>query len=162
MIAGVITVEHYHDLGKLLFGFIVFWSYISFSQYFLIWYANLPEETVWFAQRMKGGWLSVGQLLIGGHFAVPFFFLLPRGSKRNAVTLVAAAIWILFIHYIDLYFIIMPVHAKATPAFSLVDLLSLAGVVSLQLAAFAQLAGGAELVPVKDPRLAESLAFENP
>ncbi len=161
-VTQVITVEHYHDLGKLLFGFIVFWSYIAFSQYFLIWYANIPEETIWFAQRAQGGWGTVGQMLIFGHFAIPFFFLLPRGIKRSKLGLGLAAVWVLCIHYVDLYFVIMPVHFTAGPRFGLVDILSVVGVVSLLIAAFARLAAGAELVPVKDPRLPESLAFENP
>jgi len=157
----VINVEHYHDLGKLLFGFIVFWSYVTFSQYFLIWYANIPEETVWFAQRARGAWTTVGQMLIFGHFLIPFLFLLPRGVKRNRLALPVAAVWMLFIHYVDLYFVIMPVHDAAGPRPSLVDLLCLLGVVALQLALFARLTGSAELVPVGDPRLPESLAFEN-
>lgn len=159
-ITRVINVEHYHDLGKLLFGFIVFWTYIAFSQYFLIWYANMPEETIWFAHRTQGDWGTVGRLLIVGHFAIPFFFLLPRGVKRNRVALSLAAAWMLAIHYVDLYFIIMPV-GRAAPRPSILDFLCLLGVVALQLALFARLAAGAELVPLGDPRLPESLAFEN-
>ena len=157
----VITVEHYHDLGKLLFGFIVFWSYITFSQYFLIWYANMPEETIWFAQRARGAWSTVGRMLIFGHFLIPFILLLPRGVKRNGLALPLAAVWMLVLHYIDLYFVIMPVHAVAGPRPGPVDLLCLVGVLALQLAVFSRLMASAELLPVGDPRLAESVAFEN-
>jgi hypothetical protein len=66
MMEGVITIEHDHDLGKYCLGFVIFWSYIAFSQYFLIWYANMPEETIWFARRMVGGWTAVGISLMVG------------------------------------------------------------------------------------------------
>ena len=76
-----ITTEHYHDLGKLLFGFVVFWGYIAFSQYMLIWYANIPEETVWYLARQTNGWTSVSLGLLFGHLLIPFFGLLPRASS---------------------------------------------------------------------------------
>ena len=74
IILPIVTVEHLHDIGKLLFGFTVFWSYIAFSQYFLIWYANIPEETIYHMKRQVGSWQSAGMLLASGHFLVPFFF----------------------------------------------------------------------------------------
>ena len=156
----VINVEHYHDIGKLMFGFTVFWTYIAFSQYFLIWYANIPEEQLWFEHRSHGGWREVGMFLAIGHFFVPFFFLIPRAIKRNPVTLFIGAAWLLFIHYVDIYFMIMPVYSHGFDP-SVVDVLALVGVVCLFLAAFARLSLSADLVPRKDPRLPESLAFEN-
>ena len=78
-----ITVEHYHDLGKLLFAFIVFWAYIAFSQYMLIWYANIPEETGWFLKRQTGAGSGVSLALLFGHFVLPFLVLLPRYVKRR-------------------------------------------------------------------------------
>lgn len=156
----VITEEHYHDIGKQMFGFNVFWTYIAFSQYFLIWYANIPEEHLWFEHRSHGGWGEYGIFLGVGHFFIPFFFLLPRAIKRNPVTLFIGAAWLLFIHYVDIYFIVMPVHSHTFEP-SLVDVLALAGVVALFVAWYARLASKAELVPRGDPRLPESLAFEN-
>ncbi len=82
-IGNEITVEHEHDVGKLLFGFILFWAYIAFSQYMLIWYANIPEETFWFANRQQRPWLWISLLLIVGHFFLPFFGLMSRHSRRN-------------------------------------------------------------------------------
>ena len=73
-----ITVEHLHDLGKLLFSFVIFWAYIAFSQYFLIWYANLPEETHWYIMRRTGNWNTLSWGLFFGHFLVPFVILLSR------------------------------------------------------------------------------------
>ena len=80
---NVVTLEHFHDMGKLLFAFTVFWAYIAFSQYFLIWYANIPEETVWFLHRQEGSWMTISVLLLAGHFLVPFFFLMSRHIKRR-------------------------------------------------------------------------------
>jgi hypothetical protein len=79
----VISAEHLHDLGKFLFAFTAFWAYIAFSQFFLIWYANLPEETIWYKARMEGSWMTVSLLLMVGHFAVPFFYLMGRAVKRS-------------------------------------------------------------------------------
>jgi hypothetical protein len=103
-----ITNEHFHDLGKLMFAFSVFWTYIAFSQYFIIWYANLPEETIYFANRAVHGWEYVGIALVLLHFVVPFMVLLRQDVKRKTNVLVAAAIIILVSHFVDLAYIIMP------------------------------------------------------
>lgn len=105
---GFIREEHFHDLGKLMFAFSVFWTYIAFSQYFIIWYANLPEETIYFTARTSHGWQFVGIALVLMHFIVPFMVLLRQDVKRKTNVLVAAAIIILISHYIDLTWIIMP------------------------------------------------------
>ncbi|MEM6369679.1 MAG: quinol:cytochrome C oxidoreductase [Myxococcota bacterium] len=156
----IINAEHYHDIGKLLFGFVVFWTYITFSQYFLIWYANIPEETLWYYHRTTHGWENVGVAIMIGHFFIPFFFLLPRGIKRNPKTLILGALWLLGIHYLDLYYVVMPI-LDESPHFTIVDPLCLVGIVCLFLGTFAFVAGRSDLVPVKDPRLPESLAFQN-
>lgn len=163
---GVITGEHFHDLGKLLFAFTVFWAYIAFSQFFLIWYANIPEETNWFLSRLHGtadnpaAWRPATLLLAIGHFAVPFFFLMPRTIKRNRVLLLIGALWMASMHLWDVFWLVMPnLHREMT--FSLLDLTSLLGVGGLFLATAAWLLGRGSLVPSRDPRLVESLAFEN-
>jgi hypothetical protein len=106
---GLITAEHYQDLGKLLFGFgMVFWAYIAFSQYMLIWYANIPEETGWFLIRQTGGWLWVSVILLAGHFAIPFVALISRWPKRKPLVLMGGAIWMLAFAWLDLYYLVMP------------------------------------------------------
>ncbi|MDZ4744531.1 MAG: quinol:cytochrome C oxidoreductase [bacterium] len=107
-----ITHEHFHDLGKLMFAFTVFWTYIAFSQYFIIWYANIPEETVYFAFREQGGWQYFGWALMLMHFVVPFMVLLRQDVKRKTTVLCAGAIIILIAHYIDLSWIILPAVSK--------------------------------------------------
>ncbi len=156
-----VSVEHYHDLGKLLFGFVVFWAYIAFSQYMLQWYANLPEETHWFVVRQQHGWGWVGLALVFGQFLIPFAALLSRAPKRRPRFLAAVAAWVLAMHWVDLYWLVMPAASPGSPALHVVDVTVLLGLVSLLVAAAAFLARGRALVPEGDPRLEESLAFEN-
>lgn len=157
-----VTVEHLHDLGKLLFGFVIFWAYIAFCQYFLIWYANFPEETRWYAIRRVGVWNTMSWSLVLGHFAVPFLLLLFRAPKRSPIGLAFAAGWILVFHYIDLYWIIMPGVHRGASAPSWLDLSILMALVSTCGAIVAQAGRLRPLMPIGDPRLAESMAFHNP
>lgn len=168
---GVVTDEHYHDLGKFLFGFTVFYTYIGFSQYFLIWYANIPEETLWFQYRIADDFLKVTFLLCLGRFFLPFFFLLPRAVKRNPVTLTIAAVWILCMEFVDMFWIVQPVLAHhhaiesgdhhMTMHLGGLDALTFVGVLGVFLAAFSFALGRKALVPINDPRITESIKFEN-
>jgi hypothetical protein len=166
ILQNVITKEHYHDIGKLMFGFVVFWAYIAFSQFMLIWYANIPETTGWFLRRWQGDWMVVSLLLFVAHFVIPFFGLISRYPKRQKNILAFWAIWLLVVHYIDLYWLIMPEYGKAIGAegiapFSLLDIGCLIGMGGLYVAGFAFFARGSSLVPMKDPRIKESLNFHN-
>ena len=168
---GVVTVEHYHDLGKLMFGFTVFWTYIGFSQYFLIWYANIPEETGWFGYRIMDDFLPLSQLVIFGRFVLPFFYLLRRPVKRNPQLLILAAVFIVFMELVDVYWLIQPAlahsFAQETGSHHMemviggVDYLALLTIGGAFLAVFGWALARRALVPVKDPRLTESLRFEN-
>ena len=161
-----VTVEHYHDLGKFLFGFSVFWTYIAFSQYFLIWYANVPEETYWFAYRWVGSWQAVSVLLGVGHFLVPFFFLMSRHIKRRKKLLLIGAVWLLLMHLVDMYWLIQPAfdhHFAHThgATFHVMDILCLVGVGGVFLGVVAFVATRRPLIPVKDPRIEEGLNHES-
>jgi len=160
LLTNMVNSEHLHDLGKLMFGFVVFWAYIAFSQFMLIWYANIPEETIWYAHRLRHGWEFVTILLALGHFVIPFFVLLSRTTKRNKQVLWGVTIWLLLMHYLDLYWLVMPVHSEGFHP-HLLDLLTLLGVSGLFSAALIRLMVGPALIPTRDPRLAESLSFEN-
>lgn len=159
----VSTVEHRHDIGKLLFGFTVFWAYIAFSQFFLIWYANLPEEIVFFHQRLEGGWHGLSVFLPVGHFVVPFALLLSRHVKRSIPGLTIGAILLLVMHYLDLYWIVMPTFEKHGPdlAKAWIDVAALLGPIGVIALVVARKAATTSLFPVKDPRLAETLHLEN-
>jgi hypothetical protein len=161
LLPGVFSAEHFHDLGKLLFAFTVFWAYIAFSQYLLIWYGNIPEETIWYRHRLEGRWLTLSVALAVGHFVVPFFFLLPRAVKRNSTALVGAAAWMLLMHLMDVFWLVAPDVRGQAAIPGIFDGAALLAVGGAFLAAFAWLLRWHPLVPVGDPRLPESMAFEN-
>jgi len=156
-----VNQEHYHDLGKWLFGLTVFWAYIAFSQYMLIWYANLPEETVWFRDRLVGSWRWVAAVLVLGHFFVPFLVLISRAAKRRLGILGAAAVWILVMHYTDLYWIAMPVFSKAGFAPSWFDAAALAAIGGTFGLVFWSRLRRHALAPTGDIRFERSLEFTN-
>lgn len=156
-----IREEHYHDLGKWLFALTTFWAYVAFSQYMLIWYANLPEETFWFHKRMQGSWAAFGPILAIGHFILPFFTLLPRSNKRNLKLLGFFAGWMTLMHFCDLYWQIMPVlHAQGV-ALHWMDAAAWLAAGSAYGLVFWQGLKEKPLVPVGDPRLEQCLAFHN-
>jgi hypothetical protein len=157
----VISAEHLQDVGKFLFAFTVFWSYIAFSQFFLVWYANLPEETTWYKARMEGSWMTVSVFLMAGHFVAPFFYLMGRAVKRRGATLAVGGAWLLAMHYVDLYWQIMPTLHPAGFSPALLDIAALLAVGGCFVATAGWLMRRQALVPLRDPRLAESLAFEN-
>jgi hypothetical protein len=159
--ANSITAEHYHDLGKLLLGFVVFWGYMAFSQYLLIWYANIPEETVWYLTRQTGPWKWITIGLLFGNLLIPFLGLLPREVKRRKMLLSCWAVWLLLVHWIDLYWLAMPAFAPDQLPFGVADVCCIVGLACLFLAGVLQTSRGYNLIPLGDPRLAESLAFEN-
>jgi hypothetical protein len=157
----VISAEHLHDIGKLLFAFTAFWAYIAFSQFFLIWYANLPEETIWYMARIEGSWKTVSIFLMAGHFGVPFFYLMGHAVKRRAATLAIGGAWLLAMHFVDLYWQVMPTLHPEGIRPSILDVAALFTVGGCFVAAASWLMRRQALVPLRDPRLAESLAFEN-
>ena len=161
LLQNTITTEHLHDLGKLLFGFTIFWTYIAFSQYLLIWYANLPEETSYFILRRTGTWNIVSWSLAIGHFVVPFLMLMPRTFKRNPLILGLVACWILVFHYVDLYWLIMPTLHRSGFLPHWLDLTVPLAMFSATLALATWLSLGKPLIPVGDPRIQESLSFHN-
>lgn len=155
-----VTVEHFHDLAKLLFGFTFFWGYIAFSQFILIWYANIPEETFWFLKRMENGWEWVSLALLFGHLLIPFLGLMSRASRRTHKILLFWAVWMLAMHALDIYWNIVP-HFVTRPGFNPTDVLMIVGVGAVGLSLFIRTATklNVSMVPVRDPRMPESLAF---
>ena len=164
MLPGVVTKEHYQDLGKLLFGFTVFWTYIAFSQYMLIWYGNIPEETIWYRHRLEHGWQYHSAALLALHFIVPFIVLLPRGAKRTLPLLGFMCVWMLIMHWFDLHWIAMPVLdlAKGGHAgFHWLDFTSWLGLFGVFFGLFMYRLSRHSLVPTNDPNLQKSLRFTN-
>jgi hypothetical protein len=156
-----VNVEHYHDLGKWMFALTVFWTYIAFSQYLLIWYANLAEETVFYQARFAGSWKWMSLALLLGHFVIPFFTLVSRKAKRNLGVLLFMSVWILCFAYLDIYWLVMPNFYKDGPVFSWQDLTCSIAVVSTYAFLFWWRLGKHSLVPEGDLRLEQSLAHVN-
>lgn len=103
-----LTVERQHDLGKLLFAFVVFWTYIELSQFIIYWHANLPEEITWYMNRQAKGFNGLSWLLFMSQFAIPFLVLLSRGTKRNRKALMGVAGFLLFMRFVDIYWMVAP------------------------------------------------------
>lgn len=161
LVKSVSTVEHRHDIGKLLFGFTVFYAYIAFSQYFLIWYANIPEETVFYARRWVGGWKALSLVLVFAQFVIPFVLLLSRAGKRSSLVLGIAAAILLVGHYVDVYWLVMPILDEATVHATWIDLAGLLGPAGVLAAWLARRAASDPLYPLRDPRLREAVRLEN-
>lgn len=162
LLTHTILVPHYNDLGKLLFGFTVFYAYIAFCQFFLIYYANIPEETLWFYHRLEGGWEVVTYGLLLGRFVLPFFVLLPMANKSNLTILKWTAAWIVFIHLVEQFWIVMPNRGILDPAyhyiqFSWMDVSLLIALGGLALGLFFRQFSRHNMVAVNDPRYTESL-----
>jgi len=163
LLNDVVNTEHYHDIGKLMFAFMVFWAYVNFSQFFLIQYADIPEETQWFQLRFHGSWLVIGAILCVGHFLVPFIFLLSRHMKRNRTPLAIGAVLLLVMHWFDMQFNIMPNGGHGFDEFGVhwLDVATLIGIFSIFLGLTLRNIGKTNLFPTRDPKLRESLKFLN-
>jgi len=170
-----ISIEHLHDLGKWSFAFLVFWSYIAVAQLLLIWYANIPEETVFYHNRVEGGWDKVSVVLALFHFVIPFWFMMSRHIKRRKVTLAISAIILIAAQYIDMFWLVQPnlapmlapaegaeaVHHASHFAVHLSDLFAFLGIGGVVVGAYAWFTTRSAVAAVRDPRMAESLGFEN-
>ena len=173
-----VRTPHFHDLSKLLFAFVFFWGYVSFSQFMLIWYASLPETTYWFeirgittvtgtvadnaAATFGSGWSWVALSMLFLHLLVPFAILLPAYTKRNPVTRTVMAVWLLVMVYVDFYWMAMPV--LTSPGMDLgflpIDLLVVVGLLSLTVATALRRIARHRLVAHRDPRMHEALALD--
>ena len=155
--SGVYNAGHFHDFGKLLFAFTMVWAYLSFSQFLIIWSANLPEEIPWYQHRMSHGWEVIGIGLVVFHFAVPFAVLLSRRSKRNAALLAGMAIWLIAARYLDLFFMIGPEAYPQGLGFHWLDLAAPIGLGGIWVALFASNLKSRPLLPLRDAGLENAL-----
>lgn len=151
--------DHFYSLGALMFGFVNFWAYIAFSQFLLIWYANMPEETFWFMARWENGWQIVSVLLIAVQFVVPYIVLLPQEAKMDTRRLKIMAIWLLAARVVDLYWLVMPTQSAGSAAPSWVDIgFPLVGV-GLTMLIVSWKTKRYNLVPIGDPKLQRGMDF---
>ncbi len=154
-----ITRDHFYNLGALLFALNTAWAYIAFAQFLLIWYANLPHETIWYHMRGQGGWLGISLVLVIAHFFVPFVALLTRQSKTDLFRLRWVAAWVLITHWLDLYWLVIPSVRNQGPALGWQEI-----AFPFLAAAIVILVGIWQLskkpvLAVKDPRLEAGLHF---
>jgi hypothetical protein len=161
VLATSITVEHLQDLAKLLFAFIIFWGYTAFSQYMLIWYGNIPEETEWFLARWQGGWKTVSLVIVYCHFVIPFLAMLFRATKRSRFWMAFFACWMMAAHWINMYWLIYPALYKDGPRFSWMDLGTFLAIGGISAWYVWRQVVARPLVPVNDPKLDASLSHVN-
>jgi hypothetical protein len=153
----ILTKEHVHDLGKLLFGFSTFWMYLWLFQYLLIWYVNNPEEAIYFTRRMHGGWRPLFLLNIALNWGIPFLVLLPRAPKRRIGILATVSLVILAGRWLDLYLAILPYTGEPTPTSLMWEAGLMAGAAGLFALVFFAAMRTVPIIPVGDPFLSESL-----
>jgi hypothetical protein len=156
-----VTMEHYHIMGKWMLSFTVFWAYIGFSQYMLIWYANMPEETEYFIRRNTESWNAMSLFLVIGRFFIPFAILLWRAPKKSARKLCLIAGWIVFMQLVDIYIVILPMLYRTGLHVTVWDFLPLIGMGATLAFVFLRIAARTSLFPNRDPRLLESLRTTN-
>ena len=153
----VLQPRHVHDHGNLLLAFTMLWAYFALSQFLIIWSGNLPEEIGFFHDRLTGGWGAVSLFLALFHFAVPFVFLLSRDFKRDIGKLAWAAGLLLFMRWVDLFWLVSPAFHPGTLSFHWLDVTTPVALFGLFLAAFARELGTRSLLPVNDPELPVAL-----
>ena len=158
ILANTIKKTHIYDLGAWMFAFTVFYAYIAFSQFLLIYYANIPEATLWFYHRLEGSWAFISYSLIFGRFAIPFLLLLNRESKHNEKLLKITATLIVVMHIIEIHWIIMPVMHYSGISISWIDITTFIGLGGIFFGLFFSTLKKHKLVPVNDPELNESLS----
>jgi hypothetical protein len=164
-----VTTEHFHDLGKFLFAFTFFWGYIAFSQFMLQWYGNIPDETGWFMRHgastaAPNGFSPVLIILLFGHLLVPFAGLLSRHVKRSRGGLAFWAVWMLVFCWFDMFWLIAPQYdgqLHLGPLYLAEHLSVLLGIGGIFVAFVVRRASHDSVRAMRDPRLADSLAFEN-
>jgi hypothetical protein len=146
-------IQSFNDLGNFLLGFVMIWAYFSFSQFLIIWSANLSEEAVWYVHRSQGGWLNVGIFLVAFHFGLPFLLLLSRRVKRKAQRLMVLAVLMLCARLVDLFWLIVPAFYPNGVHVHWLDLVLLIAMGGGWLAVFVWQWAGKASLPQRDPHL---------
>ena len=152
-IAQVANAERFHDLGKMLLAFVMIYAYFAFSQFLIIWSANIPEETPWYLKRITGGWIVLAIALPLFHFFLPFFVLLSRKLKKNPRRLIIVALLMLFMRLADLYWMIAPAFSPGKFVLHWMDIAAVLGVGGVWLAAFLWQLQARPVLPLRDPAL---------
>lgn len=162
-IRDYLTKQHIHDLGNMMFAFMVLWAYLCFGQFLIIWAGNLPNEIPWYLNRLRGGWGWVALTLVIFNFATPFVLLLMRGTKRHSERLVKVCVLLFLVRIIDVYWVVEPAFYGAKIQIHWLDFITLLGIGGLWVAAFFWQLRARSILPLRDPRLQgaprETVAF---
>jgi hypothetical protein len=153
---SVANAERFHQLGNLLLAFVMFWVYLSFSQYLLIWSANLPEEVPWVIRRTTGGWRCLAVCLVVFHFAAPFFGLLFRALKRNPARLAALCAGLMLVRWFEVLWLVAPALRPDGFEIRLAEVAATVGVGGAWLWCYVARLAAHRLTPAGDPRFAEA------
>lgn len=160
LLADLVRGSHWHALGRMMLAFTIFWAYIGYFQAFIIYMANKPEEAPFYVARLTGRWSAVGTVLLLGHFVLPFLVLLLRDLKFRPALLASVAAWIVGMHFLDVYWLVLPAYAPGFQPHPL-DLAALVGIGGAGVAFAAFCLRGHALVPARDPRLAASVTYRS-
>ncbi len=152
-----LSKDHFHDLGNLIMAFVLLWAYMTFSQFEIIWSANLPEETPWYLNRIYNGWQSLALFLVVFHFALPLIILLRRKTKRNIQFLAKLAMLILVVRYLEIYWLIAPSFHEGHAHFHYMDVVAPVGIGALWIGMFLRNLRGRPLVSLQDGELLAQL-----
>ncbi|MEP6940849.1 MAG: hypothetical protein ABI846_13875 [Rudaea sp.] len=158
-VASSLHPSHTGALGRLLFAFLVFWAYMEFSQGIIIWIANKPDEVPWYVARGAGVWGNVFAVLVIGHFALPFFALLSRSLKRRSMLLAMVGAWLVVMHYVDVYWLVMPVLHR-TFELHWLDLAAPCAVLGSATAITVARTRTCPTIAIDDPRFASAITYE--
>jgi hypothetical protein len=157
----IVTKEHMHDLGKFMFAFSIFWTYVWFAQYMLIWYSNIPEETTYFKMRQQGPYSVIWYAVFIINFVMPILILMARPSKRNYFTVCFMAMVIIFGHWLDFYIMTMPGPLKSHFQLGWYELGVFAGFAGLLMFSVAKTLTKSSLVPANHPLLKEAMLHQS-
>jgi hypothetical protein len=155
---AVVRTSHFHDWGNLLLALVMLWTYFAFSQYLIIWSANMPEETTWYVARNHGGWGAIALGIVILQFAFPFMTLLSRAAKKSPQKLATLAVLILAMRIVDVIWLVEPTYNREHFHLSWMDVVAPIAIGGLWIATFAWQLQKRSLVPINDPQLEQALA----
>jgi len=150
--------RHLHDLGKMMFAFVMIWAYVNFSQYLIVWSGNLPEEIGWYLARFRGGWGMLGLAILLFHFVLPFLLLLSRQANRNPRLLGETAALLVLMRFLDVAWLVLPAFSAGAFRIHWLDLTVPIGLGGVWVSVYARNLAARPLLPVHDPGFEEALA----
>jgi hypothetical protein len=159
---GSVSAEHFGALGKLMVTFVIFWAYIAFSQFLIIWIGDIPADSSWYVVRGSGSWGTLALIVVIGQFAIPFVLLLSRTLKRHPPALAAIGAWLVVMHVLDVYWLVLPAFDPSGIGISWMDFSALLMVGGLATAFAAYRVRGHAAIPVNDPYIMQAVHYAEP